>query len=181
MNKERAIVFVSGRALAKSNALVAYSKNEVAWHYVMHRGRKPDTYHIDDVLVYPQLVSAATVDTDQQAYQDWLMALPDEVFSRVRGQAHSHVRMPVFPSSTDSRNQEELLSTLGDEDFYFFEITNKYRDTWACLIDHKTHKVFESEQISFVCLDEDAPDYWRSVKGFLKEERSIHNGSHEVV
>jgi hypothetical protein len=89
-----------------------------------------------DVLVYPQRVTPASVRTDRETYTDWLNALPDDVFSDLRGQAHSHAKMGTFASSQDTKDQQDTLSQLGKAcPFYVFMIWNKDRKHSAWIYD----------------------------------------------
>ena len=84
---DKATIFLSSIAFAKMNALIQQFDSEVAWHGVVHRDEEdPTIFRITDILVYPQVVSGATVNTDQEAYQTWLYAFDDDVFNNIRMQ-----------------------------------------------------------------------------------------------
>ena len=85
---------------------------------------------------YPQKVTGATVNTDQEAYAKWMQELDDETFNSLRFQGHSHVNMGVSPSSTDIENQGRIVSQFGSADhFYIFMIWNNSMDFSARVFD----------------------------------------------
>ena len=77
----KATIYFTAAAWTKMVILIQEFDKEVAWHGLASRieseGR--NEYTIYDILVYPQEVTGATVNTDQEAYQTWLMAKDDEV------------------------------------------------------------------------------------------------------
>lgn len=133
-------------AYAKMCELVRVSSVEVAWHGTVER-IDAKNYLVTDIVVYPQTIDAANVNTDQEEYDNWLNALPCEVFNKVRLQGHSHVRMPPTPSSVDSFNQKRTLQLIGENDYYISMITNK-RNEWTCqLYDQSTNTLYDEKDI----------------------------------
>ena len=100
----RATVYFTEIAWEKMQTLIREFDKEVAWHGIAFRGDDPekDEYTISDILVYPQEVTSATVTTDQNKYQTWLMDHEDDVFNNIRMQGHSHVNMSTSPSVVDA-------------------------------------------------------------------------------
>lgn len=123
----KATVYFSEMAWLKMQTLIREFDKEVAWHGVAHRGEdeSKDEYYITDILVYPQEVTGATVNTDQEKYEMWLMMHEDDVFNNIRMQGHSHVNMGTTPSGVDTTHQEKILAQLEDGMFYIFMIWNK--------------------------------------------------------
>lgn len=115
------------KAWKKMNDLVDRYDCEVAWHGVCEELENGDI-EVQDILVYPQVVSAATVEMDD-SYGEWLDGLDDDTFRKLRLQGHSHVRMPVFPSTTDKEHQNNIASRLKAGQYYVFNIRNKFGDT----------------------------------------------------
>ena len=118
-------------ALKKLRELVNLSKDEIAWHGIITReitqhedGSPADVlYTYKDCVVFPQMVSAATVDTDEELYGNWFIQ------NTPRGHAmyahgHSHVNMGVSPSATDNTYRENKIKNM-DKGFYLFTIHNK--------------------------------------------------------
>ena len=126
----KATVFFTEVAWLKMQTLISEFDKEVAWHGIAKRGEDPekDEYIISDILVYPQEVTGATVTTDQQKYQMWLMGHEDDVFNNIRFQGHSHVNMGTTPSGVDAKSKETLLSCIREGQFYIFMIWNKSLD-----------------------------------------------------
>lgn len=124
---ESKIVTFSEHAYAQMEKLVQGCGGEVAWHGICERFDKSDRtiYYISELMVYPQFVSGAHVDTDEKEYSDWINDLDDETFNNLRFQGHSHVNFACSPSGTDKADQKKIIDQLNDDDFYVFLITNK--------------------------------------------------------
>ena len=71
------------------------NRTEIGWHGLARKLENNEGYAITNTLLYPQIITATTVNTDQKKYQDWLNAQPDEVFNQIKMQGHSHVSMSV--------------------------------------------------------------------------------------
>ena len=142
----KAVVYFEPIAWDKMRALIDGFDKEVAWHGLARRGEDEtrDEYIIYDILVYPQTVTGATVNTDQEKYSMWLMEQPDDVFNYIRMQGHSHVNMHTSPSGVDLTHQEKILEQLGDEDFYIFMIWNKRGEKNVKIYDLKKNILFEN-------------------------------------
>ena len=148
--KKSAVIYYSPLAWEKQNAILREFGKEVAWHGVARRGDdlEKDEYYVDDIMVYPQSVTAASVEMDTEEYATWLMEnAEDERFDNIRMQAHSHVNMGVTPSGVDLNHQEEILAMLGDDDFYIFMIWNKSLDVNTKIYDMKKNILFETGDV----------------------------------
>lgn len=146
----KAVVLFSAKAYLKMTTLIRDFGDEVAWHGIAYRSydETKDIYHIEDILVYPQVVTGATVNTDQEKYQTWLMAQSDDVFNNIRFQGHSHVNMGVSPSGVDTTHQEKIIEQLEDDMFYIFMIWNKRHDVFTKIYDMKKNVMFESSDVT---------------------------------
>lgn len=146
----KATVFFSEIAWLKMWTLITDFDKEVAWHGVATRGEDPtkDEYYITDILVYPQEVTGATVNTDQVKYQTWLMGHDDEVFNNIRMQGHSHVNMGCTPSTVDTTHQEQILDQLEDDMFYIFMIWNKRKEKTVKIYDLAKNVLFETADVT---------------------------------
>lgn len=111
-------------------------------------------YYITDILVYPQKVTGATVNTDQEKYEMWLMQHEDEVFNNIRMQGHSHVNMGTTPSGVDETHQAKILEQLEDDMFYIFLIWNKSNSKFIKIYDLKKNILFETTDVSVEVLDD---------------------------
>lgn len=168
---DRATIFLSSIAFAKMNALIQQFDSEVAWHGVVHRDEDdPTIFRITDILVYPQIVSGATVNTDQDAYQTWLYAFDDDVFNNIRMQGHSHVRMGTNPSGVDTTHQEKILSQIRDDDYYIFMIWNKQYEHFVRIFDLKNNTLYETADVDVLIGDEglNLSDFVKGAKEIVK-------------
>lgn len=166
----KATVTFKSVAWLKMQYLVAVLPGEVGWHFVCRRSDdEDDEYIIDDVLLYPQEVSSATVNTDQAAYAVWEDGLEDEVFNNLRGHGHSHVNMGVTPSSTDLDHQDKRLDALGEDMFYLFCIYNKKGDCNWRIFDYKKNVMFETADVEVLVEGDDGIfDFMESIDEKVK-------------
>lgn len=165
-------IHFSTMAQAKIDALVFSSNIEVGWHMLMYLDK--GIYRVVDIILYPQLATAATVEGDDEHYAHWIASLSDEEFSMLRGQGHSHVNMGVRPSSTDINFYEKMLTVA--KDYYLFMIANKRGETEFILYDIKKNLMYYKEDL---LLSSDA-DIWADEQIALnvtKFERSKANGN----
>lgn len=153
---EKATLYFDPLAWRKMLALVKEFDKEVAWHGVAYRGddETKNEYYITDILVYPQKVTGATVNTDQEKYEMWLMQHEDEVFNNIRMQGHSHVNMGTTPSGVDETHQAKILEQLEDDMFYIFLIWNKSNSKFIKIYDLKKNILFETDDVSVEVLDD---------------------------
>ena len=73
----RATVYYTPEAFVKTWALVRHFSTEVAWHNLVRRVSETE-FEVYDTIVYDQVVTGGTVNTDQQKYTDFLMSLSKE-------------------------------------------------------------------------------------------------------
>lgn len=156
----KADLFMTPIAWMKTNLLVAHVDKEVAWHGTARRLGN-NQYIIDDVIVYPQRVAAATVEADE-GYKMWLVQRDD--FDSIRMQGHSHVNMGTTPSGTDTGFYKEILDQLREDDFYIFGIWNKRGEYTLKIYDMEINTLFETADISLKILDNDS-----TLQNFLEE------------
>ena len=154
--KRPCTVYFSEVAWLKMQALIRECEKEVGWHGIAYRGEDPskDEYTITDILVYPQEVTGATVTTDQEKYQTWLMSHDDEVFNNIRMQGHSHVNMGVTPSATDETLYENFLAQLDETMFYIFLIYNKKGDYTYKIYDLAKNVMFDTSDVTVKVIDD---------------------------
>lgn len=174
-NIKKPVVFVTAQAYTKMMTLINESNKELAWHGVATR--VADDYLIEDILVYPQTVTSATVDADEEAYAKWLMALPDDVLNHLRFQGHSHVKMGASPSGRDTGNWEKFVDLIEPNDFYLFCIGNQSANFYWTIYDKKLNVQFENKDITFVIIDEKGNSIsdWCSdmITKYIKDEPKI--------
>ncbi len=177
----KAHIYFTEIAWLKTTALLREFSKEVAWHATAYRipGDK-DEYLIKDVLVYPQTVTAATVDMDVEEYAKWLqegIMADDERFDHIRCQMHSHVNMGVFASGTDTQHQEEILEQLGDDDFYIFMIWDKSLNVYMRIFDMQKNLLFETSDCEWAVLDDTIglSKFISDAKKIVKEQKYTPN------
>jgi len=151
-DQRKATVYFTQEAWLKMAMLICSFDKEVAWHGLAKRGEdeERDEYIIYDIIVYPQEVTGATVNTDQEEYEKWLMQFEDEDFFNIRMQGHSHVNMGVYPSAVDITHQEKILNQLENDMFYIFMIWNKSFNKHIKIYDLKKNILFEAADIDVV-------------------------------
>lgn len=176
----RATLYFDPGAWIKMDALVRKFDDEVAWHGVAFRGDDPktDEYFIQDIIVYPQEVTGATVNTDQAEYENWLMSLEDDVFNNVRMQGHSHVNMGVTPSGVDTTHQEKILEQLDDDMFYIFVIWNKRGEKTVKIYDLAKNVLFETADVDVKIAgsDLDLDEFIGDAKKMVKKKSYSYAG-----
>ena len=163
MNTIKPLVIYTPTAYIKAKELVKNNSNEIGWHGIVTR--KNNTFIIRDIIVFPQVVTSATVNPDQIKYQEWLMSQPDDIFPNIRMHGHSHVNMPTHPSGTDMAYREAILTMLGKDDFYIFMILNKRDEVEISIYDLATNFIYETADIQIeVMLSKQT-----TLKSFIKE------------
>lgn len=146
--KDKANLVFSARAYAKLVLLVTHSDKEVAAHGTAFRiapKEQESSFLVDDIFIYPQEATAATVDSNDKEYGPWLGRQPDEIFNNLRFQVHSHVRMSTTPSGTDRSFYHKLMQTTPN--FYIFFIINKQLEVWCEIYDIERNIYFENGDI----------------------------------
>ena len=166
---QRATMVFTPTAFAKMIMLIQGFETEVAWHGIAKRDENnPRKFIISDILVYPQYVSAGTVNTDQQPYEEWLKGLDDETFENLRMQGHSHVSFSTSPSTVDDNHRERLVEQLDADMFYIFLIWNKKFEHTNLIYDMTCNTIFEDKDIT-VSLGEEGVN----LDEFIKSAKEI--------
>lgn len=142
MNERPCIVF-SQQAFSKMLALIMTSPLEVGWYGLTYRDG--NTYHVTDVIVYPQIVSG--VRTTESSYE-WRNELSDDEYNSLRCHCHSHVNMSPSPSGVDEEDKTAVLADLSEGQFYIFMIWNKSLQYTAEIYDATTMLKWETRHIS---------------------------------
>lgn len=164
---QKATVCFTEIAWIKMQTLVQEFEKEVAWYGVARREK--DDYIIDDIVVYPQTVSSATVDLNTEEYATWMGENSgDDRFQHLRMQGHSHVNMSATASPTDIQHQKEIVSLLGCDDFYIFIILNKKQDKAIKIYDMQKNIVFDTSDITVKIIDNGI-----GLDSFLKDAKTV--------
>ena len=159
--KDTVTVVFSQLAYTKQCRLIQEFSSEVAWNGIVRRDPEdPKKFRIEDIIIFPQTVTGATVTPDQKEYEEWTIGLSDYQFNNMRYHGHSHVNMAVSPSGTDNTCQrqilgrlngdgftdearEEHIKSLGETGFYLFMIWNKRWEYSVRLYDMFTNTQYE--------------------------------------
>ncbi len=178
---KKATLYFTELAYWKMLMLVDKFDKEVAWHGIAKRGDDPEKneYIISDILVYPQMVTGANVETDQEKYQTWLMSHDDEVFNNIRMQGHSHVNMSTSPSSVDTNLYDQILQQLDDSMFYIFLIWNKSGDKTIKIYDMAKNVLFETADITVKTLDDGSGigEFLKNADEMVQNKVSTYKGN----
>lgn len=139
-------------AWTKQFLLIMSQSGEVGWHGLVEVvDRDKNIYKITDIIVYPQMVSGATVTTDELVYSNWLGSQPDEIFNGLKAHFHSHVNMATTPSCVDEADKDKIVEQLSPDkpdQFYIFMIWNKKLEFSADIYDVKNHIRWQQKDIS---------------------------------
>lgn len=152
-------VYITTDVMARMEALVKESPVEISWHGLVKRNKEENCYLIYDILLFPQINSAAATQTDQDEYAKWFMEIlndEDETkFNDMRMHGHSHVNMSVYSSAIDDGYQTELLTNIQDGDYYIFMVLNKKRDICCLVYDYEQQILFETADVTIKLVSKD--------------------------
>lgn len=150
-------IFFTLKAKQKIQAMAQYtSTQECALEGIVRR--EGSEYIIEDVFAYPQIITAATVEMDDDKYIQWLNDLSDDTINHKRFQVHSHVNMGVTPSQVDLNCYDKYLDVV--DDFMIFMIINRKNEFNIWLYDVEQGLKYDKESLEVgVLLDEDTSDY----------------------
>ena len=117
-------VYITCEAYVKLRKLVEDTTTEIGWYGTVTKAPGLDaTYIIDDIIVYPQIVTGATCVQDDDEVFNFEMRLTTDQVNRKRFHGHSHVNMGVTPSGVDEQFYQDLLSQVND--YFIIMVTNK--------------------------------------------------------
>lgn len=143
---EPAVVEFTDEAMTKMLSIIMLCDKEVAWHGSARR-LETGRYIIDDVYLYPQNTSAASVRVTDEKYSKWCV---DEVIHNIdraksrHFHGHSHVNMGCVPSGVDRDYQDDTIEMIQEGDFYIFAIINKKLNTWFKIVDRVDNVYYET-------------------------------------
>lgn len=165
----------SPEAYIKTKALVEYFTTEVQWHGIVERIKDSSNFRVHDIMIFPQTVTSATVDADQEEYEKWLDGLSCDEFNALRLHGHSHNIMGVTPSSTDREYRKKLISSMGtpssdDDLFYIFMIFNNKGEWSAEIYDIKNNALFTSADNEIIV---EVPMANDTLTDFLEEAHNL--------
>ena len=153
--EDKVIVNIRPEVWLKMWGLVSSESGEIGWHGIVEK-QADKIYEITDILLYPQYVSGATVQTDDVEYGNWLhREISDEAINHLRMHGHSHVNMSTHPSGVDTTWYNQILQGLAEDDFYIFMILNKREDYFIEIYDLANNTIYEKKDIVINVILED--------------------------
>lgn len=165
-------VLIDADVYTKMYELVKQSSVEIQWHLMVSRDLETHTYHVYDILLFPQTNSGASTTTDQDEFAEWqakLIGDMDFPIENLRGHGHSHVNMSVFSSGVDDEYQKNLITKVEDGDYYLFFVLNKKMDLFALLYDFHQQIMFSTSDMDIEVIDQDGVDIVTWCKEQIKE------------
>jgi hypothetical protein len=141
-------ILYSPKAWLKMCELIEDCTVEIQWHGVVSRNEETNTFYVEDILVFHQIVSGAGCDVDEEEYAKFLMALmmdPNFDYNKLRYHGHSHVNMQVYSSGVDDKYQSDMLPNI--QDYYIFAIGNKKGALVHFVYDTKNNRIFEPNDV----------------------------------
>ena len=165
----KADLYFMESAWLKMQKLVQGFDIEIGWYGVAHRVEDEESaYCVTDILVYPQNITATTVDMDTDKCAEWFFEnREDERFDNIHFQGHSHVNMSTSPSGVDIGHQQDILDMLDDEGFYIFLIINKRGEKNLKIYDMQKNVLFEQKDITVSIIEE------IGLEKFLEEAKNV--------
>lgn len=166
--EEKVRVVMKNKPYQKMQALIKQCAKEVGWYGIVERKGERE-FEITDIVMFPQTVTGATVETDDEEFVKWSNELSDEVYNNMKFYGHSHVNMGVSPSGTDLTFQDDLLQN--ERDFYIFGIFNKSGSTWWNIFDVRENILYEDKDVKFVREGVNEAEEWAKemLEEFVKE------------
>lgn len=176
-DKEKVEVVFRSSAYKKMLALINECPKEIGWHGFVEKINNR-RYEITDIVVFPQVVTGATVTPDEVEYTNWMINLAteqEENYNKMRFHGHSHVNMATTPSGVDTEYQKTLSRNIPD--FYIFGIFNKSGSWWLNILDIENNILFEKEDIEYKYIP-DPEEEWATdmIKEYVKESSKAPTG-----
>lgn len=142
-------IYITPNAYIKMRMLVDKSDKEVGWYGIVNEipGLEA-TYIIEDIVVYPQKVTGATVVQDDDRLFEFEVSLTTEQVNHKRFHGHSHVNMGTSPSGVDENFYQDLLSQV--DDYFIITITNKRNEYTTRFYDMRNNVMYEDVVIQLI-------------------------------
>lgn len=169
-------IMITPMAYIKMRKLVNDTTTEIGWYGIVEEHPEINTYLINDIIVYPQTVSGATCEQDDDKMFEFEMSLSDYQVNHKRFHGHSHVNMGVTPSSVDENFYQDLLSQVND--YFIITITNKRNDYTVRFYDKVNNIMYSNLPIQVI--DEDGAlinDWYDDVQDMLSTYKPKYNFS----
>ena len=142
-------VYITTEANAKMRMLVDKTSSELGWYGIVTKcPGLPNTYVIEDIIVYPQTVTGVTCEQDESKMFEFEMSLTTEQVNHKRFQGHSHVNMGVTPSGVDEQFYQDLLKQVTD--YFIITVTNKAGNYHTRFYDIENNILYKDVEIKIL-------------------------------
>lgn len=142
-------ICITTKAYIKMRLLVDKFDKEIGWYGIVNQmPGLENTYVIEDIVVYPQTVSGATCEQDEDRMFEFEMRLTTDQVNHKRFHGHSHVNMATSPSGVDENFYQELLSQVTD--FFIITITNKRNEYTTRFYDVANNILYTDVEIHLI-------------------------------
>ena len=156
---EEPTVYITPNAYIKMRMLVDKSDKEVGWYGIVNEmPGLNNVYIIEDIVVYPQKVTGATVEQDDDKMFEFEMSLTTEQVNHKRFHGHSHVNMGVTPSGVDEQFYQDLLTQVTD--YFIICITNKKNDYTVRFYDVENNILYTDLELKVLLDDGTDTNNW---------------------
>lgn len=142
-------IYITPNAYIKMRMLVDKTDKEVGWYGIVNEMPGLEaTYIIEDIVVYPQKVTGATVEQDEDRLFEFEMSLTTEQVNHKRFHGHSHVNMSTGPSGVDENFYQDILSQVND--YFIITITNKRNEYTTRFYDVANNILYTDVEIRLI-------------------------------
>lgn len=162
-------IYITTEAYCKMRKLVDDTRTEIGWYGTVTKvPGLNSTYVIEDILVYPQKVTGATCEQDEDRMFEFEMSLTTEQVNTKRFHGHSHVNMGVTPSGVDESFYQDILTQV--DDYFIICITNKSNAYTVRFYDVQNNILYTDLKIDILNDEGTSLDHWyEETKKCLKE------------
>ena len=158
-NLTEPVVYITSDAYVKMRHLVDKTSTEIGWFGTVTKAPNlEETYVIDDILVYPQTVTGATCEQDEDRMFEFELSLTTDQVNRKRFQGHSHVNMGVTPSGVDENFYTDLLTQVND--YFIILVTNKRNEYHVRFYDKANNLMYKDVPIHLLLNNGDEVNNW---------------------
>lgn len=151
-------VYITVEAYLKMRKLVDDTSTEIGWYGTVDKLPGINSYIIKDIIVYPQIVTGATCEQDEDKMFEFEMSLTDEQVNHKRFHGHSHVNMSTGPSGVDESFYRDILSQTTD--YFIITITNKRKEYTTRFYDIENNILYTDVPINIVTDKGELLDDW---------------------
>lgn len=156
---EEPTIYITTEAYVKLRKLVDDTTTEIGWYgTVTKMPGFESVYVIDDIIVYPQVVTGATCVQDDDRVFEFELSLSTDQVNRKRFHGHSHVNMGVTPSGVDEQFYQDILTQV--EDYFIIMVTNKSGNYYTRFYDMQNNILYTSIPVQVMLDDGIALEHW---------------------